>query len=501
MVENYGAIIGAAGGACNYRYGTSAGGAGGAGMWLSVGGVVVNRGVITGGVGGASGSGSRGADGIGVYAGAEGVATVTNFGTIAGGMAVQFNNAGDRLIAEAGSTFIGDVQGGGGTLDLAGGSGTITGLGGAGVASGSVVMAFSSFGAYVIDTGAAWTLSGKNAAANDLTVDGTLTVADRAALTIQGNLVNAGQIILAASIHTTNLTVGNPGATLSGGGTVKLGGQCVRPHHRRNLGATLTNVDNTIAGSGQIGLGKMVLVNEAAGVIEQTGASLMIDTGARQIINDGTIEATGLGGLTIAGVVSNSGVLETNGGNLTVDGAVVGIGSAMIGGGVLTFVTAFSQKVNFTGSTGELALGDAQGFHGKITASPRLGPRRWTLRDIGFVSASEASFSGTRNSGVLTVTDGTHTAHISLVGNYIGSTWTCSSDGGGGVVVIDPQGANWPRAPSPSAFVAIMAGLRRQCGFHAGCDGASGHLEADANGSKSAVELTPYFRGCTSSTS
>ncbi len=458
LVENYGAIIGAAGGVCNYRYGITAGGAGGAGVWLLAGGVVANRGVITGGRGGASSSGSRGADGMGIYAGAGGVATVDNFGTIAGGIAVQFNNAGDRLIAEAGSTFIGEVQGDGGTLELAGGSGTITGLGGVGAASGSVAIEFSGFGAYAIDAGAAWTLSGNNTAAS-LTVAGTLTVADKATLAVQGGVVNSGQIVVAASGHTTSLLVGKTGATLSGGGTVTLGGNAFDRIIGATTVATLSNFDNTIAGSGQLGSGKMILVNEVAGVIEQTGASLTIDTGVRRIVNDGTFEATGLGGLTIAGAVLNRGMIETKGGNLTVDGAVAGGGSAVINGGVLTFVNAFSQNVYFSGSIGELALGGSQGYHGKITGFSKTGGTSMDLRDIGFVSAFEASFSGTKNGGVLTVTDGAHTAHISLAGNYTGSTWACSSDGGGGVVVTDSQSANLPRIASSSAFVAIMAGL------------------------------------------
>ncbi len=470
VVSNYGAITGGAGGAFNSSFYSGAGGAGGAGVGLSAGGVVDNHGVITGGAGGPGNPGSPGAEGVGVYAGGGGVTTVTNFGTIAGAVSVQFNNAGDRLIAEAGSTFIGPVQGGGGTLELAGGSGTITGLGGAGAASGSVAMAFSNFGAYVIDAGAAWTLSGNNSATDDLTIDGTLTLADRAALTIHGNVVNGGQIVVAASTHTTSLVVGKTGATLSGGGTVTLGGNAFDRIIGAAKGATLTNIDNTIAGSGQIGLGKMALVNEAAGVIEQAGASLTIDTGVRRIINDGLIEATGVGGVTITGAVLNGGVFETKGGALTVDGPVVGHGSAMIGGGVMTFVTAFSQNVDFTGSTGELVLGDAQGFHGKVAGFAKTGATSLDLRDIGFVSASEATFSGNARGGTLTVTDGTHTATIAFTGDYVGSTWTAYSDGGGGVVVIDR-----PAGPaSPTAFAAAMAGLGGGAAGSAGSAGSSG---------------------------
>ena len=64
---------------------------------------------------------------------------------------------------------------------------------------------------------------------------------------------------------------------------------------------------------------------------------------------------------------------------------------------------------------------------------------------------SEASFSGDASGGVLTVTDGTHTAHIHLAGDYTASTFVAASDGHGGTIVTDP-----PRA---DAFASAMAQL------------------------------------------
>jgi hypothetical protein len=39
---------------------------------------------------------------------------------------------------------------------------------------------------------------------------------------------------------------------------------------------------------------------------------------------------------------------------------------------------------------------------------------------------------------VLTVTDGTHTANITLAGNFSNSTFTPSGDGHGGTTIVDP---------------------------------------------------------------
>ena len=151
---------------------------------------------------------------------------------------------------------------------------------------------------------------------------------------------------------------------------------------------------------------------------------------------------------TLAGATAiNSGVIETIGGSLIVAGAVSGAGSAKIVGGVLTFNSTFSQSVSF-GSSGTLVLAKSQTYGGTITGFSRAGKTSLDLLDIGFVGSGEASFSGTSSGGTLTVTDGTHTAHIALKGNYLGSTFVASSDGHGGTIVIDPRKAPAPRRPA-----------------------------------------------------
>ncbi len=555
ITNNGGTVTGGAGGSAVYGYFYGGrGGTGGAGVALSAGGTVVNgSGAILGGAAGLPGAQYGGGHGpagiagdgvavtaggvvingstsstaalieglIGVYAGSGGAATVTSWGTIegTGGVSVQFRSASDRLIAEAGSTWVGSVQGGGGTLELAGGTGTITGLGATGTISVAEAMTFSGFGTYQLDAGGSWTVTGTNAlaAGDNLLVGGTLTiagtvtsagtitgqagskltlkkadiiggtlqsattvsvsgtgnildgttatltnqaslsVANKGALTIQGAIANSGKISLAGKTAATSLIIGKAGATLSGHGSIVLGASAFNTLTGAATTATLTNVDNTISGSGLIGAARLVLVNQAAGVIDQTGTvALTINTGTKTITNAGTIEATGSGGATIASAIANTGLLEAVKGNLTVSAAVTGTGSAVINAGTMTFASAFAENVNFSGSSGVLVLAQSQGYTGTITGFSKTGGTSLDLRDIGFVSASEATFSGTTKGGVLTVTDGTHTAKINLTGNYTTSTWTCSSDGAGGVIVIDPTP---PQAPSPNAFTTAMAGL------------------------------------------
>jgi hypothetical protein len=501
VTDTGGAIVGGAGAAGGSGDYSGGGGAGGAGVLASAGGTIANSsGSIIGGAGGAYGSsgwhGSAGAAGdgialtaggvvtngsavskaalieglVGVYA-AAGAATVTSWGTIegTGGTAVQFGSAGDRLVVEAGSTWLGAVKGGGGTLELAGGTGTISGLGTTGTLTGAETMTFSGFGSYQLDASGALALHGKDTVAVSLTNAGTLTIADKASLTIQGVVSNSGQITLAAKTTGASLIVSKAGGTLSGGGSVVLGANALNTITGSSAKTVLTNVNDTIGGAGQIGAGELVLVNQAAGIIEQSGSvSLTINTGTASITNAGTIEATGAGGLNIASAVANTGLLEAIKGNLTLGGAVTGTGSAVVNAGTLDAASTFTENVTFSGTTGELELEKSQTYTGSITGFSTSGKTSLYLADIGFVSSKEATFSGTKTGGILTVTDGTHTARISLVGNYTKSSWVASSDGSG-VIVIDPSSAPAdptapPAAPppataSPPLFIAAMAGL------------------------------------------
>jgi hypothetical protein len=59
------------------------------------------------------------------------------------------------------------------------------------------------------------------------------------------------------------------------------------------------------------------------------------------------------------------------------------------------------------------------------------------LRDITFSNITTETF--TQNT--LTVTDGTHTANLTLLGQYSTANFTLSSDGHGGTLITDPPGS------------------------------------------------------------
>jgi hypothetical protein len=103
-------------------------------------------------------------------------------------------------------------------------------------------------------------------------------------------------------------------------------------------------------------------------------------------------------------------------------------------------------------------LGDSVDYTGQITGLSRKGTNWLDLDDIAFTKgATTASFSGGSTSGVLTVTDGIHTAHIVLVGDYLGSIFTVSAGANGGTKVVDPAIPTAAAAPLVQAMSSMAA--------------------------------------------
>jgi hypothetical protein len=105
-------------------------------------------------------------------------------------------------------------------------------------------------------------------------------------------------------------------------------------------------------------------------------------------------------------------------------------------GATLELASPYSGPVTFASTTGTLKLDNSASFAGTVAGMG--GQDTLDLADINFATIQNPSFSGTSTGGVLTVTDGSHTANIALLGNYIASTFTVSSDGHGGTFVVDP---------------------------------------------------------------
>jgi hypothetical protein len=339
----------------------------------------------------------------------------------------------------------------GGTIFAAGG---VVKLTGADIQGGTL----ASSGSGLFKAGAGTnTLDGTKTA---VALTGQVEVLSGFSFDLVGSIANSGKLALYAG----ELIVDAVGATLSGGGHVNLSSSTANLITATAAGATLTNVDNTIVGAGTIGGGTLSLDNEVGGLIfNSLAAPLVIDT-TGTVINAGDIEAMAAGGgVTVMSAVDNTGHLwAKTGGTLTLNGLVTGSGVGNINGGTLVVADAFVENVSFSGTTGVLELEDSTAYTGFVSGLSGAGTNSLDLRDISFTSGvTTATYSGTTASGTLTVTDGTHTAHIKLAGNYNTSGFTLSSDGNGGTTVIDP-------APPPGSAALAQAMATFQIGAPSG---------------------------------
>jgi len=136
---------------------------------------------------------------------------------------------------------------------------------------------------------------------------GTFTVADHADTELLGTINNTGSFQVAANGNQTNLSMGDA-VTLTGAGSVvmSIGGNGGTPVVRSDAaGASLTNVNNTISGVGQIGNANLPVTSQSSGVVNATGNALLVN--ATQFVNQGLLEATAGGTLQANTLINNTG--------------------------------------------------------------------------------------------------------------------------------------------------------------------------------------------------
>jgi hypothetical protein len=317
----------------------------------------------------------------------------------------------------------GDIQANGGNVNLQ----TAHIIGG--------TLGTSGGGAFqVVDRGSL--LDGTTSAVHN---DGTVNILNNQYLTIAGDIDNGAGINLQSAGNDTRLVIDNAGATLSGGGTVSLSNNPANSIIGNSATATLTNANNTISGGGQLGGGSMKFVNQANGTVEANlGTALTINTGTRTVDNRGLFDADAGSTLNIASNLKNTGTLVADG-TIFVSGIVTGGGGALINdGGTLRFGAASSAAVDFAEATGLLLLDNSQSFTGTIAGlNPSVDGDFIDLEDINFAGSSK-SYVGNATSGVLTVTDGVHTANLNMIGNFTVASFALVNDGTGHVRITDP---------------------------------------------------------------
>ncbi len=205
--------------------------------------------------------------------------------------------------------------------------------------------------------------------------------------------------------------------------------------------AESTGVDFTVAGLGHGAIGTVTLTDAADHhAIDVTGNGS--ETAG---LTDGTIRSSlrasdGAGDTTTA--TGNSVLLDTDKGPSPTLSVNAVNPTYVPAGETLELASPYSGNLLFAGATGTLKIDHSSSFSGTIGGQLAIGDVI-DLADITAGASAKISYSGNNSPGTLTVSDGTHTASIALLGNYSLANFTASSDGHGGTSVVDPPSTTW----------------------------------------------------------
>jgi hypothetical protein len=374
---------------------------------------------------------------------------------------------GDTVIINATSwSNTGSISLSGGTLNL-GGSFTLAQLGTLARTGGTVdVTGTLDDTGVTLNVGTGATLGALTLASNGTIKNGTIAVAGSGlalaggtldGVTYQGTLdlsaVSSGVLLASSSVYVKDgITLTGVGG--SGNGTINLTGTlgylyAVGTETLDN--ATLNIGNNSYAdyvyndddsAPAVLTLGSHLTVNQTGGLADFSGIA---DRSGSGIVNDGTIDAGFNGGnLTIADVsFTNQGTINVaNGDKLVITAPLNGNGTISIasqGSVEITGAVAAPQTMAFSdGNADVLRLDNSVQFAGTITGF--AGTNQIDLSDITAGAKATIGYSENsgNNGGKLTVSDGTHTANIALLGQYVAANFAAASDGHGGTLITDP---------------------------------------------------------------
>jgi hypothetical protein len=319
--------------------------------------------------------------------------------------------------------------------------------------------------------------------------------------------VNISSAVVAYSLYINDMAAivsDNKGSLTLGGGS----GTLAIPNGTFQLAGGSLQAGTIWIGSGGallISKGNFSRSNALSEAITDNG-SLTVDTSATisgNISGTGNILAENTANLAITGTLSGSELFTVaNSAHSLISTAVSGTGSFVIANsGVLEFGAEDSENVSFaSGATGTLKLdhsltapftGSVSGLTSKDTID---------LADLTWVKGHmTAGFSGNTSGGTLTVSNGTNSVALKLLGDYTTASWTLSKDSAGGTRVVDPPvtGSLSPRANGGAGrndLSGIGFGANTTLGYSPNGDNTSGTLTAsDGLHAQSVALLAQYM--------
>jgi Bacterial Ig-like domain/FecR protein len=203
-----------------------------------------------------------------------------------------------------------------------------------------------------------------------------------------------------------------------------------------SAGSSVVNDAGGLVSDGALSLSGALIL--AAGTLQLGGDRLQATL--LDIHGQGVFEGFG----TVHLDVTNNGTIETLANEslpLYVTGNINGTGTIVIAN-QSTFElggsAAPNEIVKFAASSGALALDHVESFAGAVWGfgNDAVGEDLIALKQVDFTSKQ---FTDSSVNGILTVSDGTSTAHIPLLGNYSPANFKFAPDGFGGTQVTDPK--------------------------------------------------------------
>ena len=146
-------------------------------------------------------------------------------------------------------------------------------------------------------------------------------------------------------------------------------------------------------------------------------------------------------------------------------------------GGSLELNAPSNETVSFAGGTGSLVLNQPEGFTGQIVGFTGTAPDPAHSDTIDLVgidyNSSHFAESYSASTGLLTVTDGNHTASLTFVD--FNATLDFSSDGNGGTLITDPPSTESaaPSVLTSAASDRVSGSITFAAGNSAGAETAS----------------------------
>jgi hypothetical protein len=243
----------------------------------------------------------------------------------------------------------------------------------------------------------------------------SLAISDGTILTVSGSTIsNTGTITLNASTgNFTALEIASPAVTLTGGGNLTLSDSFYNDIQASSSGSSLTNVNNTISGAGNIGNNSgMSFINDAGGIVNATspsGTSLIIQPGTGAGVgttNLGLMEASSGGSLALEDRVTNTGgtiealaggAVNLNGTDL-IGGTLTSVGTGVILGfnsAVLDGTSGHSVTIT-AGSNLQTPDGNTISMQGAIINNGTISVNSMTQNTVlNILGATTLSGSGT----------------------------------------------------------------------------------------------------------